>query len=201
MCTCEIPFFKEIIVMSFTCSHCGARSSEVKTGGGVSEKGKKITFYVDGEEDMNRDLFKSETAEVSINELGLTMTTGSLGGVYSTVEGLFMKLIETLRDNNPFMGDSADKEFTSRFDGFIEKLEKYQQGQEKFTLIMDDPLSNSWLSNPHHPRADPKVVEEEYERTAEQDIELGINFLMEMEKEREQAKVEKVEEENKEIEC
>jgi len=181
MCTCEIPFFKEIIVMSFTCEKCGARSSEVKTGGGISDQGKKITFYVENAEDMNRDLFKSETAEITINELGLTITTGSLGAVYSTVEGLFLKMIETLRDNNPFMGDSADTEFTNRFNSFIDQLEKYQDGKEKFTLIIDDPLNNSWLMNPFHPEKDRKVTEVVYDRTPEQDIELGINFLKEAE--------------------
>merc|ERR1712232_70852 len=64
MCTCEIPYFKEIVIMSFSCESCGARSTEVKTGGGVSEKAKKMTFHVDCEEDMNRDIFKSETAEI-----------------------------------------------------------------------------------------------------------------------------------------
>ena len=33
MCTTSIPYFKELIVMSFTCDNCGARSTEVKTGG------------------------------------------------------------------------------------------------------------------------------------------------------------------------
>jgi len=175
MCTCEIPFFKEIIVMAFTCDKCGSRSSEVKTGGGISEKGRKMTFYVENEDDMNRDLFKSESAEVTINELGLTICCGSLGGLYTTVEGLFMKMIETFRDNNPFMGDSADTGFKSKFDEFINKLERFQDGKEKFTLIIDDPLNNSWLSNPYHPEKDPKVVEVLYERTEEQEIEFGID--------------------------
>ena len=30
MCTTTIPYFKEIIVMAFTCSFCGNRSTEVK---------------------------------------------------------------------------------------------------------------------------------------------------------------------------
>merc|ERR1711874_481275 len=177
MCTCEIPFFKELIVMSFTCEKCGARSTEVKTGGGISEKGKKITFYVEKPEDMDRDLFKSETAEISINELGLTITNGSLGGIYSTVEGLFAKMIETLRDKNPFVGDSADVDFKTRFENFINKLEKYQEGKEAFTLIIDDPLNNSWLSSPFHPEKDPKVEEVEYYRTEEQNIDFGIDAL------------------------
>jgi zinc finger protein len=151
MCTCEIPFFKELIVMAFTCTYCGSRSSEVKTGGGVPPKGKRMVFSVDGREQLDRDIFKSESAEVTINELGLTITAGSMGGLYSTVEGLLMKLVETFRENNPFVGDSADVEFTDRFNRFVDKVEKFQAGEEKFTLIIDDPLDNSWIMNPLAP--------------------------------------------------
>lgn len=181
MCTCEIPFFKEIIVMAFTCDVCGARSSDVKTGGGISDKGKKITLKVNGVTDMNRDLFKSDTAAVEIVELGLTITEGSQGAVYSTVEGLFLKMIETLSENNPFVGDSADTAFVSKFDGFIDTLKLYQDGKKAFTMIIDDPLNNSWLQNICLPEADPKMTEVEYERTAEQELELGITWLKENE--------------------
>merc|ERR1712224_307975 len=182
MCVCEIPFFKEIIVMAFTCEHCGARSSDVKTGGGIAPQGKKMVLKVDGEEDMNRDVFKSETATVIINEIGLEITQGSLGAVYSTVEGLFGKLIETFCENNPFVkGDSAESDFKNRFDEFIAKLEKYKEGKEKFTLIFDDPLDNSWLYSPYGYDKDPRLASELYTRTEEQDIDLGINYLKEME--------------------
>ena len=33
MCTISVPYFKELIVMAFTCDSCGAKSREIKTGG------------------------------------------------------------------------------------------------------------------------------------------------------------------------
>ena len=33
MCTISIPYFKELIIMSFSCENCGMKSREVKTGG------------------------------------------------------------------------------------------------------------------------------------------------------------------------
>lgn len=45
-CTCEIPFFKEICIMTFLCPHCGYKDTEVKTMGEMSEKGKIITLQV-----------------------------------------------------------------------------------------------------------------------------------------------------------
>ena len=46
MCFSSIPFFKEIIIMAFHCDYCGYRNSEIKEGGGVGEKSKRITFKV-----------------------------------------------------------------------------------------------------------------------------------------------------------
>jgi len=44
MCIIDIPYFKEVTIMSFNCDYCGARNSEVKCGGGISEKGVRITL-------------------------------------------------------------------------------------------------------------------------------------------------------------
>ena len=88
--------------MAFICDYCGYRNSEIKEGGGISEKAKKITLKCTEPEDLNRDLFKSDTAKFTIAELGFDMESGSLGSCYTTVEGLLSKLVEELRENNPF---------------------------------------------------------------------------------------------------
>lgn len=118
MCTSSIPFFKEIIIMAFVCEHCGYRNSEIKEGGGIGEKAKKITFKVTEPKDLSRDLFKSDTAKFTIKELDFDMEAGSLGSLYTTVEGLLVKLIEELEANNPFgRGDSkTDNKFMQFID-------------------------------------------------------------------------------------
>lgn len=35
----RIPFFKEIILMSFECPHCGYKNNEIQSAGRISEKG------------------------------------------------------------------------------------------------------------------------------------------------------------------
>lgn len=92
MCTCTIPYFKEIIIMAFTCDSCGTRSTEVKVGGGIPDKAAKYTISVNERDDMDRDIFKSETAEIQIPEIGVTVVSGSLGGIFSTIEGLLAKV-------------------------------------------------------------------------------------------------------------
>jgi zinc finger protein len=94
--------------MAFTCEACGFRSTEVKTGGPIADKAKRIIFKVLNDEDFDRDIFKSETAVVRIPELGVELNSGTLGGVYSTIEGLFEKILNCLKNENPFVGDSTE---------------------------------------------------------------------------------------------
>jgi zinc finger protein len=47
--------------------------------------------------DLSRDVIKSDTAEVIIPELDLHITTGSLGGLITTVEGLATSVQVPLR--------------------------------------------------------------------------------------------------------
>lgn len=46
-----------------------------------------------------------------------------------------------------------------------------------FTVILDDPLSNSYLQNIYAPDPDPNMTTETYERTWEQNEDLGLNDM------------------------
>lgn len=165
MCIATIPFFKEIIIMAYSCDVCGHRSSEIKQGGGISEKAHKITFHVEKPEDINRDIFKSDTCMLTIPEIDLELQPGTLGSVYTTIEGMIVKVIESFEEHNPFgRGDSATDQ---KFVEFIAKMRRLTTGEEKFTLIMDDPLSNCFIYNPNAPADDPLIEVEVYERSEE----------------------------------
>lgn len=175
---CEIPFFKEVIIMCFKCHHCGYRDAEVKIGGEVSSTAKKITLQVTRPEDLDRDVFKSDTAKVTIPEFDFEMMPGSLGSFYTTVEGLLGLLIDRLNSANPFKGDSSEVGRLKAFNEFIQKLKDAQEGKVfPFTLEFDDPLANCFVMNPNYPNADPKVSVQIYKRTAEQDDELGFTHM------------------------
>lgn len=49
--------------------------------------------------------------------------------------------------------------------------------EQPFTLILDDPLANSYLQNLYAPDDDPNMVVELYERTFEQNDDLGLNDI------------------------
>ena len=173
-CLCTIPYFKEIIIYCFKCDNCGYKTTEVKGGGGISEKGEKITLKVESAEDLNRDLFKSESSKIIIPEIGFESSDGSLGSMYTTVEGVIEKLYENLKDSPFGVGDSK---LDNKFQEFIIKLKELEELKIKFTLIIDDPLANSFIFPIGEPENDKRLVKEQYERTFEQNEELGINDM------------------------
>ena len=77
---------------------------------------------------------------------------------------------------NPFaFGDSSEKENTIK--GLVEKLDKIISGEVYTTILLDDPIGNSYLQNLYAPDEDPNMTIEKYERTPEQDAELGISDM------------------------
>lgn len=50
--------------MSDSCDVCGFKSSEIKGGGAISERGRLITVHVSEQEDLRRDVIKADTATV-----------------------------------------------------------------------------------------------------------------------------------------
>lgn len=177
ICVISIPFFKELIISCFTCDHCTFKSTEIKGGGGISEKGSKITVNCKTPKDLNRDLFKSETSQIIIPELNFESSMGSLGSMFTTVEGLLDKITSNIRDTPFSCGDSSD---TKNFDEFIAKLEGLCKDKFfPFTLILDDPISNSFVFSVNHenPDNDKDMKIEIYDRTWEQNEELGLNDM------------------------
>ena len=174
MCFSKIPYFKEIIIMAFVCDHCGYRNSEIKEGGGIADKAKRITLTVDTPQDLNRDLYKSDSAKFSIPELDFDMGAGTLGSVFTTVEGLLDKLVTKLDEKNPFQGDSSQNKV---YQVTVDRLRELKDGGKPFTLVLDDAADNCFVYNPNAPNEDPKIKIEIYERTAEQNEELGLDGM------------------------
>ena len=174
-CVCSIPYFKEIIISCFKCDSCGYKTTEVRGGGGISEKGTKFTLSVETEDDLNRDIFKSETSKIVIPEIGFETDEGSMGSLFTTVEGIIDKICDQLY-NTPF--STGDSSVNNEINDFIKKLRDLQKLKQKFTLILDDPLSNSFIFPiGDNNKNDTRLKKEEYERTFEQNEDLGINDM------------------------
>ena len=184
----NIPYFQNIIIMATNCYACGYRDNEVKSGGSVAPLGKKITLKVEDEEDLSRDLLKSDTAGLEIPEIDLVLQPGTLGGRFTTLEGLLNEIYTELSTKVFRTGDSATSGLGQmgmdigkderHFEEFLKGLKDCMAAARPFTLIIDDPVSNSYLQNLYAPDPDPNMVIEEYERTHEQNEELGFNDMV-----------------------
>jgi len=177
----DIPHFKQVIIMSTVCDQCGYRSNEVKTGGEVPEKGKKITLKVEGPTDLARDILKSESCALESPELSLSVNPGTLGGRFTTVEGLLTQVRDDLHqqifdvdDSTDAGGDSLPSESKQTWKTFFDGLNEAIKGERKFTVILTDPLASSYVQNLCSPNEDPQIETEEYERTEEEKEDLGL---------------------------
>ena len=149
MCQTNIPHFSDLVIMSFSCEYCGAHTTETKNGGQSGENCTSIVLKAKSSIDLKRDLFKSETCKVEIPELELELDYGTLGGAYTTVEGLLEKIKLHMGELNSFT--DSDSYFWWKMKKIVNSLEKMMEAEVEFTMILTDPLSHSFLQNPHHP--------------------------------------------------
>lgn len=54
---------------------------------------------------------------------------------------------------------------------------KVKNAERPFTLILDDPLANSYIQNIYAPDPDPNMEIEIYDRTWQQNEDLGLNDM------------------------
>lgn len=173
-----IPYFKEVVIMSTVCEVCGAKTNEVKAGGGIEAQGKKISLKITDPTDMSRDVLKSETCSIRIPELEFEMGGQAIGSRFTTVEGLMNNVMENILQNSFWGGgDGMAPDIADKLEKFKEKFARFQEVKEPFTLILDDPAGNSYLQNVYAPDDDPELTIDHYERTFEQNDELGLNDM------------------------
>lgn len=178
MKTVNIPHFKDVIIMSTVCDNCGFKSNEVKTGGEIPPHGRKVMLKVTDPEDLARDILKSETCGLVIPELSLDLTPGTLGGRFTTIEGLLSQVYEELHGRVfTQTSDSMDDETKARWTSFFARLQDAIDGNIGFTIVMVDPLAASYIQNVYAPDNDPNMTVEEFERTHEQNEDLGLNDI------------------------
>ncbi|GFV39138.1 zinc finger protein ZPR1 [Trichonephila clavipes] len=174
--SCNAPCItnmKDVVIMSTLCETCGHKTNEVKSGSGIEPYGYRATLKIEEHKDLTRDLLKSDTCKISIKEIELEVGSAAFGGRYSTVEGILSTIKEQLVESNPFItGDSADLIRREKMEQFLNKIDEIIDGKRKVTFIMDDPCGNSYLQNIDHP--DENLTVEKYERSMEQDDELGL---------------------------
>jgi zinc finger protein len=179
----DIPHFKQVVLMSTVCHDCGYRSNDVKTGGEIPEQGEKITLKVEDNVDLARDILKSETCAMECPELQLQVNPGTLGGRFTTVEGLLTNVRNDLHSQifesaTGTGGDSLQTDEKSQWTAFFATLDAAIAGEKPFHIILTDPFASSFVQPLVDPPApDPKIQREKYDRTEEEEEELGLKDM------------------------
>ncbi|KAI9732329.1 MAG: nucleolar zinc-finger protein [Cirrosporium novae-zelandiae] len=185
----NIPHFQQVIIMATVCDHCGYRTNEIKTGGRVPDKGRRITLDVQSPEDLSRDLLKSSDCTLRVPEIELNVQPGTLGGRFSTVEGVLTEVRDQLKgqifdigdddyeNDTRFKSDSMPEDLKQTWTTFFKKLDQLIKAEIKYTLILEDPLAGSFVQGNPSPAEDPQIIIEDYERSEEEDEELGLQDM------------------------
>lgn len=117
---------------------------------------------------------------MSCPELNLSVEPGTLGGRFTTVEGLLTQVRDDLKSSifdTGDGGDSMDQTTKTKWTDFFGQLSSAINGEVKFTIILEDPLASSYVQSFTAPEPDPQIKVEEYERTEEEMESLGLNDM------------------------
>lgn len=178
----NIPHFKEVYVFGTSCPSCGYKSSDVRTGGEVPALGKRITLRVENEVDLSRDILKSNTCALKSEDLEIEVQPGTLGGRFTSVEGLLTEIKDQLFGHifdaeGASGGDSMENTEKGKWERFFANLDAAIAGEKKFSITLEDPMANSYVQDLCSPAVDPQITIEEYERTAEEEDDLGLTHM------------------------
>nr|CAD7415509.1 unnamed protein product [Timema poppensis] len=150
--------------MATNCDTCGYRTNEVKTGGGIEPRGLHIEI-------------NSETCSLRIPELDLEVGPAALGGRFTTVEGILTAMRDQIISGGGMFGDSAEAHLKERFKTFSKDMDEVIRGEKHVTLVLDDPAGNSFVQSLTPPTPDDGLKITHYERTFDQNEELGLNDI------------------------
>ncbi|KZX14893.1 ZPR1 zinc-finger domain protein [Methanobrevibacter cuticularis] len=136
----NIPYFGEVMESSLICNACGYKHNDIIS---LEQKDPiKLTLAIN-KDTLSSRVIKSQSATVSIPELGLKVEPGpkSLGYV-SNVEGVITRFEEGVnRALTIFDDDESQKNGLA----ILEKLDKLIAGMLEATLIIEDPFGQSNL--------------------------------------------------------
>ncbi len=141
--TDEIPFFGEIMLVSATCE-CGFKYSDTITLNEREAARYEIEF---GCEDFTTRVIRSTSGTIEIPEIGVKIEPGTASEAFiSNVEGILIRVEDVIRMATKW--SSAEPEKFELGNRLLEKINMVKAGEERMTLIIDDPFGNSAIISP-----------------------------------------------------
>jgi len=124
---------------------------------------------------------------LSCPELGLQVEPGTLGGRFTTVEGILVQFRDQLwgtvydaegQGEGVAGGDSMDEGTKKDWDVFFQKLDSALKLETTFSIVLEDPMANSYVQSLSDEDVDPQIRTEDYERTEDEKEDLGLNDMV-----------------------
>lgn len=166
-------------------------------------QGTAYTAHILDRADLDRQIVRSSTCEVTIPELQLTLPPTTRGQL-TTVEGLLRSIVADLSMDQPLrqiqdpngyqaiqniidkfkeiLGDDKDEDLSDDVSP-TKKASAKETPMPSFTVQLDDPAGNSFIEFIGS-MSDPKWSQRTYHRTLEQNIALGLVNQEEVEENR-----------------
>jgi len=138
----NIPFFGEIMESTINCSKCGYKNSDTI----CLEQKEPIKYsMLIKKNNLNTRVIKSQTATISIPELGLKVEPGPKSeGYISNIEGVIKRFEDAVNIALNFVEDDESKENALEI---LEELEKVKNGKKEVEIIIEDPFGHSAIIN------------------------------------------------------
>ncbi|KMZ08919.1 zinc finger protein ZPR1 [Drosophila simulans] len=169
----KIPFFREVVLMSFKCDHCGHINNEMQSASEIQKSGIRIELVVQSVADLNRRVVRSDNSSISIPEVELEIPVQSQKGEVTTVEGIIERTIAGLsQDQEKRRIDHP--ETAASIERYIERLHRLKEVTTPFHLLLEDISGNSFVENPLAPAADPQLKTSYFTRSQQQNEQLGL---------------------------
>lgn len=143
--TDNIPYFGDILETAVLCKECGYQSSDSIS---LSQNDPmRFTLEID-ESKLNTRVAKSQTATLTIPDLGLKVEPGPKSqGYVSNVEGILNRFESAIVRALTLEGENIDKTVEDNALNLIEKLASIKMGELSTKLVLEDPFGNSVIDD------------------------------------------------------
>lgn len=141
--TDNIPYFGDIFETSVLCEQCGYQSSD-----SISlEQNDPVKYILKIDETkMNTRVAKSQTATITIPELGLKVEPGAKSqGYVSNVEGILNRFEDAVLRAIKLESDNSEVQDNAL--NLIELITQLKMGELSANLILEDPWGNSLIDD------------------------------------------------------
>ena len=134
----EIPHFGKVLETTIQCSSCGFKHSDII----ALEQNDPAKYILKiGKDNLDTRIVRSQSATVSIPELGVKVEPGPKSEGYVTnVEGVITRFEDALKQALHLFNDDTSQKNAKLI---LEDLKSIVNGQKTATLIIEDPFGQS----------------------------------------------------------